>query len=148
MTDTSTAALATMGSGERIFVDTFFVVALLNSEDEHHDRAKALTGRIAAASELLITEAVLVEVCNFLAGISRETAADWVEGCRTMNAITVIPTDTASLEAGLARYRRYADKDWGLTDCISFEAMSVRGVLLAATGDHHFRQAGFIPLVE
>jgi predicted nucleic acid-binding protein len=35
------------------------------------------------------------------------------------------------------------DKEWGLTDCISFVAMQERGLTNALTTDRHFTQAGF-----
>lgn len=42
-----------------------------------------------------------------------------------------------------AGYRDRPDKDWSLTDCLSFEVMSERGVTTALTADRHFTQAGF-----
>jgi predicted nucleic acid-binding protein len=41
---------------------------------------------------------------------------------------------------------RRADKDWSLTDCISFVAMQEAGVQKALTSDQHFAQAGFVVL--
>jgi predicted nucleic acid-binding protein len=40
-------------------------------------------------------------------------------------------------------YRSRADKDWGLTDCLSFVVMSERCLTEALTTDEHFRQAGY-----
>jgi hypothetical protein len=45
-------------------------------------------------------------------------------------------------------YRQRADKDWSLTDCISFVVMRQRGLTEALTGDHHFEQAGFVALLR
>jgi predicted nucleic acid-binding protein len=44
------------------------------------------------------------------------------------------------LERGLAAR---PDKDWSLTDCISFIAMEDQRITDALTGDKHFTQAGF-----
>jgi predicted nucleic acid-binding protein len=44
-------------------------------------------------------------------------------------------------------YRKHADKEWGLTDCLSFVVMTRRGLTEALTADEHFRQAGFRPLL-
>ena len=35
------------------------------------------------------------------------------------------------------------DKEWGLTDCISFIIMKKYGLFDALTSDEHFQQAGF-----
>jgi predicted nucleic acid-binding protein len=43
----------------------------------------------------------------------------------------------------VALYGARPDKEWGLTDCISFVVMEERGLTLALTTDRHFEQAGF-----
>ena len=40
------------------------------------------------------------------------------------------------------------DKNWSLTDCISFVVMKDRGPTQALTADHHFEQAGFKALLR
>jgi len=40
-------------------------------------------------------------------------------------------------------YRRRQDKDWSLTDCISFVVMADEGLTESLTADRHFEQAGF-----
>ena len=40
------------------------------------------------------------------------------------------------------------DKDWSLTDCISFVVMQERNIQDALTADHHFEQAGFVALLK
>jgi len=47
---------------ERIFLDTVFVQAMLNRRDQYHAKAKALLNRVRAASEIWVTEVVLVEM--------------------------------------------------------------------------------------
>jgi predicted nucleic acid-binding protein len=51
-------------------------------------------------------------------------------------------------EAGIELYRARADKDWSLTDCISFVVMEERGIADALTGDRHFEQAGFQAMLK
>jgi hypothetical protein len=40
------------------------------------------------------------------------------------------------------------DKNWSLTDCISFVVMQGRGIKAAFTADRHFEQAGFECLLK
>jgi hypothetical protein len=51
-------------------------------------------------------------------------------------------------EAGTDLYSRRSDKEWSLTDCISFVVMQEQGIGEALTGDRHFEQAGFRALLK
>jgi predicted nucleic acid-binding protein len=51
-------------------------------------------------------------------------------------------------ERGLSLYSRRPDKDWSLTDCISFVVMEEHGLRDVLTADHHFQQAGFTILLK
>ena len=60
------------------------------------------------------------------------------------------PTGTLTpdlLERGVALFRTRADKNWPLTDCVSFVVMEERGIASALTADRHFVQAGFKALL-
>jgi predicted nucleic acid-binding protein len=50
-------------------------------------------------------------------------------------------------EHGLQLYEQRPDKDWPLTNCISFAVMTEEKLTDALTGDHHFTQAGFKALL-
>ena len=63
--------------------------------------------------------------------------------CSTTVALTLAPPTVELFDAGVALYHSRTDKDWSLTDCISFVVMSQHGITGALTGDHHFEQAGF-----
>ena len=51
-------------------------------------------------------------------------------------------------QRGLLLYQERKDKEWQLTDCISFVVMKDEGVKEALTGDRHFDQAGFTALLK
>ena len=57
--------------------------------------------------------------------------------------VTIIPASHDLFREGLFLYSRRRDKDWPLTDCISFVVMEDEEIHDALTGDHHFEQAGF-----
>jgi hypothetical protein len=69
--------------------------------------------------------------------------ARFVQDHRVNRNVTIIPADRAMLDRGLRLYSQRPDKDWSLTDCVSFVAMQDARVTDALTGDHHFEQAGF-----
>jgi predicted nucleic acid-binding protein len=48
---------------------------------------------------------------------------------------------------GFDLFRRRPDKEWSLTDCISFVVMGDEGLADALTADRHFEQAGFTVLI-
>jgi predicted nucleic acid-binding protein len=50
--------------------------------------------------------------------------------------------------AGVELYGTRPDKEWSLTDCISFVVMKREGLTDALTGDRHFEQAGFKVLLS
>jgi predicted nucleic acid-binding protein len=49
---------------------------------------------------------------------------------------------------GLSLHGQRQDKDWSLTDCISFIVMRQRGLQQALAYDQHFEQAGFDALLR
>lgn len=57
------------------------------------------------------------------------------------------PTDEL-FKRGIKLFRQRMDKEWSLTDCISFVVMNDERVTDALTGDRHFEQAGFCALLK
>jgi predicted nucleic acid-binding protein len=62
--------------------------------------------------------------------------------------VSVIACTEQLFQEGLDLYERRPDKDWSLTDCISFVVMKKAGISDALTGDHHFEQAGFTAILK
>lgn len=134
-------------SDERLFLDTVFVQALLNQQDQHHERARNFFPRVRAAVEVWITEAVLTEVGNALSALNRQAAVDFIRSCYRTPNLRVVSVDTQLIDDALNVYEQRPDKVWGLTDCISFVVMKQHGLTDAVTADRHFRQAGFRALL-
>jgi len=128
------------------FADTFFYLALLRENDPAHERALAVVRR----NQLIVTtEFILLELGNACA-----RAADhadflaYVAGMRASVRVRIIPLDSRLLDRGMELMAARPDKDWSLTDCISFLVMQDEGIHDALTGDRHFEQAGFTALLK
>lgn len=134
-------------NGDRLFIDTVFIQALLNRNDQYHQQAKAFLPRLRAASEVWVTEAVLIEVGNALSATNRTAAIQFIEQCYQTSNIQVVPVDTQLLSRAIQLYQSRPDKTWGLTDCISFIIMQDQGLIDAVTVDRHFIQAGYRALL-
>ena len=129
--------------GERLFLDTVYIQALLNRRDKYHQWAIELLPRLQVATEVWITEAILVEVGNALAASNRQGAIAFSQQCYMTKNMRVVSVDSDLMQRALRYYAERGDKMWGLTDCISFVVMKESKLTIAITADHHFKQAGF-----
>ena len=130
-----------------VFADTFYFLALLNHRDPAHSRAVDAS-RIAGRA-FVTTAFVLLELGDALAKMStREEFLALHEALSSDPAFTIRPVNSEAYAQGLRLYRDRLDKEWSLTDCISFVAMTEEGISEALTGDRHFEQAGFHALLK
>jgi predicted nucleic acid-binding protein len=129
-----------------IFIDTGYILALLNTADAHHDRAVVASRQVKPP--FLTTEAVLTEIGNALSRVRwRALGYATIQDLHADPNIEVVPVDAALFERALAFYGARMDKEWGLTDCVSFVVMQERNLTQALTTDRHFSQAGFADLL-
>ncbi len=126
----------------RIFVDTSFVLALINERDQYHKQAEALSFKFEE-SFLITTVAVLLEIGNALAKDFRQEANTVIRLLRSSARVDVVQIDERLLEKALEIYEKYHDKTWGLVDCLSFMVMGERGLTDVLTFDGDFSAAGF-----
>jgi predicted nucleic acid-binding protein len=126
----------------RVFIDTSYLIALLLPDDAHHHAARRLQTEVVAP--LVTTEYVLVELGNSVVQRHlRDLTAAAIEAVHGDPSTVVIPASTQLLQDGLNLFARRPDKNWGLTDCISFVVMQREGVTEALTADRQVEQAGF-----
>ena len=130
-----------------VFADTFYYLALLNVRDKAHAQALALSQLQHAG--IVTTAWVLTELADGLSHAPHRSAFHrLVTGLRGDPKTTIVGPDRAMFEKGLSLYEARPDKDWSLTDCISFVVMEQDGLTEALTADHHFEQAGFRALLK
>jgi len=130
-----------------VFADTFYFLALSSPSDAAH-RISVEFGQ-NSSDQIVTTQWVLTEVADSMAAASRRKGMiALLDSIRSNVGITVVPASQLLFEAGWTFYRKHRDKDWSLTDCISFVVMKQKRLTLALTGEHHFEQAGFIALLK
>ncbi len=130
-----------------VFVDTGYWLALAIRSDALHERAVRLSTRYRGP--LVTTEAVLLELGDALAGArTRMYAVSLLADIRSDLNTEVVPLAQDLFERAVRLYTARPDKEWGLTDCISFVVMQDRGIREALAADQHFVQAGFRALLS
>lgn len=132
---------------KRVFADTFYFLALLNSKVQAH--ARAVAAALAFQGEIVTTAWVLTEFAEAMcAPENRLECVALVADPRTDPQVRIYLPDTILFDDGLELFARRSDKEWSLTDCISFVVMQREGIAEALTGDRHFEQAGFTMLLK
>lgn len=125
-----------------VFADTFYYIALLDANDSAHETAVAATRQLK--SPTVTTAWVLLELANTLsASRHRGVFARLLERLRANPNVIIYEAEREIFDLGVDLYQKREDKQWSLTDCISFVIMTREGMAEALTGDHHFEQAGF-----
>ena len=130
----------------RIFIDTLFIIALINPRDQYHAKATELAAKYES-QPFLVTDAVLLEIGNGLARNYKQEAIEVIEGFFDSEEVEIVRLTPELFERVFELYKKYKDKDWGLIDCISFVVMTDAGITEALTFDQHFEQAGFEALM-
>lgn len=128
------------------FADSYFYLALLNPRDAGH----AIARNVAAEFDgrIVTTQWVLVEVGDAMSDpVHRPLFERLMVTLASNSDVDVVPADESWFHGGFALYQRRPDKKWSLTDCTSFCVMEHLKIREALTGDHHFLQAGFLPLL-
>ncbi len=133
----------------KFFLDTAYVIALSAVTDQYHQKAEILSRQIETeAIPLITTRAVILEIGNALAKLRyRAAAIELLDSLEEDLNVEIIPLSEELYSQAIELYRQRPDKEWGITDCISFVVMQDYGVTDALTTDEHFNQAGFKALL-
>jgi hypothetical protein len=138
-----------MAAGD-VFMDSAGFLALWDASDEHHLAAGRLQEELARKRRRFVTSEYVVDetITLLLMRHSHAAAADFLETVERSEALRLEWIGPERFYAGAALFRRHADKEWSFTDCVSFALMRELRIRDAFTTDHHFRQAGFVPLLK
>lgn len=134
----------------KIFVDTGAWISLLSERDEFHEIIVRHFRRINLESgQLVTTSAILTEVLDGLSNHKvRYLSVKFHRHLENAARLEIVHIDQALFQRGWNFYEARTDKDWSLTDCLSFVVMQGRSMSEALAHDHHFAQAGFRALLR
>jgi hypothetical protein len=120
--------------------DTGYWIALLDPQDNLHQRAKSLTGSLTS-TKIVTTEMVFTEVLNAFSkrgSFLRGSAVTLIKGIGINPDIDVVPQTSELFYTALELYSQRPDQSWSHTDCASFCIMQQRNIQEALAYDHHF----------
>ena len=128
-----------------VFIDTSYLLALELANDQHHNAALEHWKQVKKSPlQLVTTSYVFDEVVTFF-----NCRGYYIKVMETGNrllhslSINMIHIDEALFYEGWLYFQQNQDKDYSLTDCISFIVMRRQNIQTAYTFDHHFVQAQF-----
>lgn len=131
----------------RVFADSYYFFAVLNPKDCAHEKARQFA--MHHVEPIVTTAWVLTELADGLAGTAHRVAfSRLVARLRADAENEIVVASQELMDRGIVLYDARPDKQWSLTDCISFLVMQDRHLTDALTGDHHFEQAGFAALLK
>ena len=129
-----------------IFVDSGAWFALVAPSDPHHQRAVRW---FEGNREPLLTTDYIVDETLTLFRARREPVralkigADFFEG----ELANIHYTKIDEIRDAWNVFRRFTDKAWSFTDCVSYVVMQKLGIVTACSFDEHFRQFGTVAVV-
>lgn len=128
-----------------VFVDTSYAIALSAHTDQYHAQALQLATQLEVErTHLVTTHAVMLEIGNALSRLRyRQDAVKLLRAIEEDPTVEVVPISEQLYTRALMLYRERVDKEWRLTDFISFIVMWDRGIMEVLTTNSHFQQAGF-----
>ena len=128
-----------------VFLDTGYLLALELKQDQHHVTALQHWRQVQNALPAFVTTTyVFDEVVTFFNSRGYHSKAVEV-GTRLVRSpsVQLVHVDATLFHVGWTYFQQYHDKQFSLTDCISFAVMHQFGITTAFTFDHHFIQVGF-----
>lgn len=133
----------------RAFVDTSAFHALTDSRDMHHTDANTLRARLIDEQwRLFTTNLVLAEThALVLARLGRSTALRVLQAIDSSNT-TIVRVSTQDERRAREILVQFQDKDFSLTDAISFAVIERLRIPFAFAFDRHFLQYGLTVLTS
>lgn len=127
----------------RAFVDSSAYLALLNPRDRYHEEAALVSRKLAAEHwQLFVTNFIVAEAHALILGRLGHPIARQFLAALLRSSTNVIRPTLADEQKARHIIFQYEDKDFSLTDALSFAVMERLAIPAAFTFDHHFSQYG------
>lgn len=134
------------------FADTAgWANAFIRTEPFHQRAADFLRQWQSGGTLVVTTNLILTELAALLTSplrVPRPQQIVLLDTLRHAAWVQIIHVDPDLDAAAFQLFRTRPDKQWSLVDCASFVVMQQRGISESLTTDHHFEQAGFVPLLK
>jgi len=128
---------------KKVFVDTSFLIAFYNKNDEKHFEARKFL-QACDKTLLIITDYIFDEFLTVL--LARENKLLSLQsGEKILNDknVRLLKVDNEIFQKAWEIYRNFKDKQWSFTDCTSYVLMKNLLIDTGLSFDEHFRQFGF-----
>jgi predicted nucleic acid-binding protein len=127
-----------------VFVDTSAFVALRNSSESEHLRARAaLSDLLSEGAALFTSNYVFSETYTaLLVRVGRTEAIEWGRRFRASGAIELVRLERDVEDDAWEILERHGDKQWSYVDATSFALIERDGGGEAFAFDAHFDQRG------
>ncbi len=127
----------------RVFIDTSAFLALVDSKDQFHGRAKKLNQYHGMEHQWHTSNLVLYETYTLIRyRINHRTMMHFIDAFDQQH-IDVIGIDTELEQLALDKLRKYSDQEFSFTDCASFAVMASLKIQTVFGFDRDFERAGF-----
>jgi predicted nucleic acid-binding protein len=128
----------------KIFLDTSFLVAFYNKQDQNHSHARKFISEIDIGISFVISDYIFDEVLTVL--LVRGGKPLSIEAGRMIledDRIDLLQIDGQVFQKTWIVYQSFKDKEWSFTDCTSYVLMKNLSISTGASFDDHFKQFGF-----
>ncbi len=129
----------------RFFADTSGWIAIFDTDDKYHVRAKDWITSLEGQGERFVTTDYILDetITHLLNAVNHATAEEFALWVLKQKQVRIIHITEELWHESLKLFNRYDDKDFSFTDCTSFVVMRRENLRDAFTFDHHFEQMGF-----
>ncbi len=128
----------------RLFVDTSAWFALIDKSDQNHRRARQFLNQLRQTPVLFyLTDYIVDETTTLLrVRVSHRRALAFLDYVKTSRQIIRTHVTPDLLAEAEVLFRRYQDKKWSYTDCVSFAFMDQGELQDAFSFDANFAEYG------